>query len=519
MGDTGEASPAPLHVPAGSGLNLDFCRQLAEVLEVASRESTARLRAVLPAPACRQLLQRAEAVLRAEPTLMHVRPPAGAEVVVVGDLHGQFHDLLAILSRMGYPSPSNCFVFNGDFVDRGAWGLEIVLLLAALKVAAPACVALVRGNHESLYCSWVYGFREEVLAKYGDGKKDGEAVFAACRNLFSHLPLAAVVAGAALVLHGGLPRAPPKRVTRRSSASAAAGPSEPRVGSLADIAACSKGGEDPDPQCQDQRVAADVLWSDPASQPGVQQGARAGDVGIRFGPDVTEAFLRDSGLRLILRGHEGPDARVLRPDMKGMMEGFSLDHDTPTGKLYTVFSAPQYPQFGALQHRNMGAVAVLTPPRWDEPRFVQFGAAPRPQAAPYQPTSESLEPDFEDTAAAGKLASAVPSAAIERAGASSGDSSGGSSSSEEEGAEEAVGVCQGAEQQGPKGLQGSAASLEVEGTRPHAAVLKGSSSGQLPATMVVAAETGGMAAACEPADGQPAAEEPGAKRQDRKSVV
>lgn len=55
---------------------------------------------------------------------------------------------------VGYPSPSKCFVFNGDFVDRGAWGLEILLLLAALKVAAPACVALVRGNHESLYCRW-----------------------------------------------------------------------------------------------------------------------------------------------------------------------------------------------------------------------------------------------------------------------------------------------------------------------------------------------------------------------------
>lgn len=158
-----------------------------------------------------------------------------------------------------------------------------------------------------------------------------------------------------------------------------------------------------------------------------------------------------------------------------------------------------------------GALSALLCPRClaCSPTF----GTPLPQAAPYQPTSESLEPDFEETAAAGKLASAVPSAAIERAGASSGDSSGGSSSSEEEGAEEAVGVCQGAEQQGPKGLQGSAASLEVEGTRPHAAVLKGSSSGQLPATMVVAAETGGMAAACEPADGQPAAEEPGAKRQ------
>lgn len=53
---------------------------------------------------------------------------------------------------VGYPSPSMCYVFDGDFVDRGAWGLEIVLLLAALKLAAPTCVALVRGNHESLYC-------------------------------------------------------------------------------------------------------------------------------------------------------------------------------------------------------------------------------------------------------------------------------------------------------------------------------------------------------------------------------
>lgn len=60
------------------------------------------------------------------------------------------------------------------------------------------------------------------------------------------------------------------------------------MGSLADIAAASKGGEDPDPQQQDQRLAADVLWSDPASQPGVRPGARPGDVGVLFGADVTE---------------------------------------------------------------------------------------------------------------------------------------------------------------------------------------------------------------------------------------
>jgi len=60
------------------------------------------------------------------------------------------------------------------------------------------------------------------------------------------------------------------------------------VASLADIAASSKGGEDPEPERQEQRLAADVLWSDPAAEPGVQLGARPGDVGIRFGPDITE---------------------------------------------------------------------------------------------------------------------------------------------------------------------------------------------------------------------------------------
>ena len=74
---------------------------------------------------------------------------------------------------MGLPCDGRAFVFAGDFVDRGAWGIEVVLLLAAWKVAAPRRVWLVRGNHESAYCSWVYGFRQEVLAKYGDGK-DGE---------------------------------------------------------------------------------------------------------------------------------------------------------------------------------------------------------------------------------------------------------------------------------------------------------------------------------------------------------
>lgn len=73
----------------------------------------------------------------------------------------------------------------------------------------------MRGNHETTYCSCVYGLRAEVLAKFGEGA-EGEAVFRQLQALFAQLPLAAVVAGATLVLHGGLPRAPPRRATRRS---------------------------------------------------------------------------------------------------------------------------------------------------------------------------------------------------------------------------------------------------------------------------------------------------------------
>lgn len=59
---------------------------------------------------------------------------AASTVVVVGDVHGQLHDLLFLLRDAGYPAQNRIFVMNGDYVDRGAWGLETFLLLLAWKV-------------------------------------------------------------------------------------------------------------------------------------------------------------------------------------------------------------------------------------------------------------------------------------------------------------------------------------------------------------------------------------------------
>lgn len=50
-------------------------------------------------------------------------------------------------------------------------------------------------------------------------------------------------------------------------------------------------------------------------------------------------------MQLIIRSHEGPDAREKRPGFGGMDEGYTIDHVVESGKLITLFSAPDYPQF------------------------------------------------------------------------------------------------------------------------------------------------------------------------------
>ena len=52
------------------------------------------------------------------------------DLTIVGDLHGQYSDFAQIFQNPklgGYPSETNRFIFNGDIVDRGPMGLEIML--------------------------------------------------------------------------------------------------------------------------------------------------------------------------------------------------------------------------------------------------------------------------------------------------------------------------------------------------------------------------------------------------------
>ena len=75
-------------------------------------------------------------------TVLHLNAP----VKIFGDLHGQFGDLMRLFSEYGSPSTAGDiayidYLFLGDYVDRGAYSLETICLLLALKVCRPVCVA------------------------------------------------------------------------------------------------------------------------------------------------------------------------------------------------------------------------------------------------------------------------------------------------------------------------------------------------------------------------------------------
>ena len=240
---------------------------------------------------------------------------------------------------------------------------------------------LIRGNHESEFCTSCYGFEREIQVKFGES--NASSVYSAFLNLCSRLPLACKVGSSTLVLHGGLFRSPFQ--SKKESKT------NPKLGTLKELYAASKGGFDPSGVGR-TLIAGDVMWSDPSLVNGLRPNTQRG-IGVVFGPDESRSFMKNENLKLIIRSHEGPDAREDRPDMPSVQHGFSVDHDLgDDGKLVTVFSAPDYPQFrdyGETRHNNLGAFIRLK----GETKFCSiddifsFESTPRPPAQCYYDVS------------------------------------------------------------------------------------------------------------------------------------
>ena len=103
-----------------AAVTAEWVVSLCASLEAASHEPAKRLPRFLPAAVLLKLLSAAIEALSVDETLVTLQPPQGTRVVVVGDTHGQLHDVLRMFELAGWPSPEQLFVLNGDYVDRRA---------------------------------------------------------------------------------------------------------------------------------------------------------------------------------------------------------------------------------------------------------------------------------------------------------------------------------------------------------------------------------------------------------------
>ncbi|KAI3617896.1 hypothetical protein CBS9595_003805 [Malassezia furfur] len=136
------------------------------------------------------------------------------------------------LFRVGGMCPDTNYLFLGDFVDRGLYSVETLLLLLALKVRYPDRMTLIRGNHESRQITHVYGFYDECTRKYGSAN-----VWRYCCDVFDYMSLGAIVDGRVFCVHGGL---------------------SPTIVSLNQIRSIDRKQEVPH-----EGAMCDLLWSDP----------------------------------------------------------------------------------------------------------------------------------------------------------------------------------------------------------------------------------------------------------------
>ena len=78
------------------------------------------------------------------------------KIFAIGDIHGCYDQLLALMKKIPIDFKRDTLVFMGDYIDRGAKSVEVIDFLVKLKKRVPGIIFL-KGNHE------------DMLEKYLDG--------------------------------------------------------------------------------------------------------------------------------------------------------------------------------------------------------------------------------------------------------------------------------------------------------------------------------------------------------------
>jgi len=240
------------------------------------------------------------------------RPGEAYELVVVGDLHGCYSCLKAVLMQTDFfakvarfraePArhPKPLLVLLGDYIDRGMFSYQGVLRsVMQMFVTAQDHVVLLRGNHEYYveHEGKVYGAVRPSEAMNTLKPHLSQEVFAEYMRFFDSMPTM-LLFERMLFVHGGLPRDLTLKQKYQD------------LGSL-----------------NDWDIRFQMMWSDPSSADVIPATLQEQSARFPFGRLQCQAFLQRIGCHTLVRGHEKVD------------EGFRRVYDDENQLLVTVFSA------------------------------------------------------------------------------------------------------------------------------------------------------------------------------------
>ncbi|MBO3839765.1 MAG: metallophosphoesterase [Thermoproteota archaeon] len=251
----------------GKNINFTSCLRMVEMdleealgkFEKLSKEETISL--------CEESYE----ILQKEPPLLRL---GFEKILVVGDLHGDLESCVNALTYLDKFEEAG-IVFLGDYVDRGPYQSGVINLLLNMKKNNPEKIFILRGNHETPSMNFSYGFLDLLIRRFG---KEYDEVYDAYLRVFSEMPFAALFKNSVILVHGGLAR---------------------RVRKIQDLEEAGKGGAEP----EDPRIF-ETIWNDPSEDIEDFSPNPRGPGIYFFGKNALQSFLRENGLKMMVRSHE-----------------------------------------------------------------------------------------------------------------------------------------------------------------------------------------------------------------------
>lgn len=106
---------------------------------------------------------------------------------VVGDIHGNIHNLFQIFEVFGYP-PFEKFLFLGNVIDFGEYSLEVITLIIALQVCYPESIYLIKGITEASSLNVYRGLRADIVGVY-----QNSSIHELFLQVFTKLPIGILI--------------------------------------------------------------------------------------------------------------------------------------------------------------------------------------------------------------------------------------------------------------------------------------------------------------------------------------